>query len=330
MNDAVLVTGGAGFIGSHTVAALRAAGRRVVVLDDFSTGRRENLSEWTDDPQVEVVEGDVRGEVGLLLAGHGPFAAVVHLAAQTSVVRSIAAPIDDLDVNLRATTRLALWAAAAGARRFVFASSAAVYGEPRRVPVAESEPTTPLSPYGAAKRAAELYLGCLGPLHGLQTVCLRLFNVYGPRQDPKSPYSGVVATFLARARAGEPLTIFGDGEQTRDLIYVGDVARAICLAVGAGPKGHVFLKGDMTSGPPEPAGINIGTGREVAIVELAAAVQRACGVKAEATTFAPARAGEIARSAATTDTAAELLGFRAEVELDEGLRRTAAWLAEQG
>lgn len=328
MNDAVLVTGGAGFIGSHTVAALRAAGRRVVVLDDFSTGRRENLSEWTDDPQVAVVEGDVRGEVGLLLAGHGPFAAVVHLAAQTSVVRSIAAPIDDLDVNLRATTSLALWAAAAGARRFVFASSAAVYGEPRQVPVAESEPTTPLSPYGAAKRAAELYLGCLGPLHGLQTVCLRLFNVYGPRQDPKSPYSGVVATFLARARAGEPLTIFGDGRQTRDLIYVGDVARAICLAVGAGSEGHVL--GDMTSGPPEPAGINIGTGREVAIVELAAAVQRACGTRAEAITFAPARAGEIARSAARTERAAELLGFRAEVELDEGLRRTAAWLAGQG
>ncbi|MCY0990156.1 NAD-dependent epimerase/dehydratase family protein [Nannocystis sp. ILAH1] len=329
MNDAVLVTGGAGFIGSHTVAALRAAGRRVVVLDDFSTGRRENLSEWTDDPQVEVVEGDVRGEVGLLLAGHGPFAAVVHLAAQTSVVRSISAPIDDLDVNLRATTRLALWAAAAGVRRFVFASSAAVYGEPRRVPVTESEPTTPLSPYGAAKRAAELYLGCLGPLHGLQTVCLRLFNVYGPRQDPKSPYSGVVATFLARARGGEPLTIFGDGKQTRDLIYVGDVARAICLAAGAGSQGHVLLK-DVTSGPPEPAGINIGTGHEVAIVELAAAVQRACGVKAEAIAFAPARAGEIARSAATTDRAAELLGFRAEVELDEGLRRTAAWLAGQG
>ena len=328
MNDAVLVSGGAGFIGSHTVATLRAAGRRVVVLDDFSTGRRENLCEWTDDPQVEVVEGDVRGEVGLLLAGHGPFAAVVHLAAQTSVVRSIAAPIDDLDINLRATTRLALWAAAAGVRRFVFASSAAVYGEPRRVPVAESEPTTPLSPYGAAKRAAELYLGCLGPLHGLQTVCLRLFNVYGPRQDPKSPYSGVVATFLARARSGEPLTIFGDGSQTRDLIYVGDVARAICLAIGAGSEGHAL--GDMASGPPEPAGINVGTGREVAIVELAAAVQRACGMRAEAITFAPARAGEIARSAATTERAAELLGFRAEVELDEGLRQTAAWLAGQG
>ncbi|WAS97630.1 NAD-dependent epimerase/dehydratase family protein [Nannocystis punicea] len=324
MNEAVLVTGGAGFIGSHTVAALRAAGRRVVVLDDFSTGRRENLAEWTDDPAVEVIEGDVRGEVGLLLAGHGPFAAVVHLAAQTSVVRSIAAPIDDLDVNLRATARLMLWAAAAGVRRFVFASSAAVYGEPRRVPVAETEPTTPLSPYGAAKRAAELYLGCLGPLHGVRTVCLRLFNVYGPRQDPGSPYSGVVAMFLARARRGEPLTIFGDGTQTRDLIYVGDVARAIGLAIEAGAEGHVL--GGMSE---EPGGINVGTGREVAIVELAAAVQRACGASEGTIAFAPARPGEIARSAAVTERAAEVLGFRAEVELDEGLRRTAVWLASQ-
>ncbi|MDC0715382.1 NAD-dependent epimerase/dehydratase family protein [Nannocystis bainbridge] len=331
MNDAVLVTGGAGFIGSHTVAALRAAGRRVVVLDDFSTGRRENLSEWAGDPQVAVVEGDVRGAVEPALAGLGPFAAVVHLAAQTSVVRSLAAPIDDLDVNLRATTRLLLWAAAAGARRFVFASSAAVYGEPRRVPVAESEPTAPLSPYGAAKRAAELYLGCLGPLHGVQTVCLRLFNVYGPRQDPASPYSGVVATFLARARRGEPLTIFGDGSQTRDLIYVGDVARAIHLAVETDLVSRTGdVPGDMSGGPPEPAGLNIGTGRELAIVDLAAAAQRACGAEGAGVRFAPARAGEIARSAALTQAAAASLGFRAEVELDEGLRRTAAWLATQG
>ena len=322
MNDAVLVTGGAGFIGSHTVAALRAAGRRVVVLDDFSSGRRENLSEWSGDPQVEVIEGDVRGDVAGLLEGRGPFAAVVHLAAQTSVVRSISAPIEDLDLNLRATTRLLLWAAAAGAQRFVFASSAAVYGEPRRVPVTESDPTTPLSPYGAAKRAAELYLGCLGPLHGVATVCLRLFNVYGPRQDPASPYSGVVAAFLARARRGEPLTIFGDGTQTRDLVYVGDVARAIALAGCS--RGQVLK--DM---PPEPAGINIGTGREASILALAAAVQRVCGAQ-RPITFAPARAGEIARSAAVTETAAALLGFRAEVELDEGLRRTADWLAGQG
>jgi UDP-glucose 4-epimerase len=326
VDDAVLVTGGAGFIGSHTVAALRAAGRRVVVLDDFSTGRRENLAEWTDDSQVEVIAGDVRGDVAALLAGRGPFAAVVHLAAQTSVVRSISAPIDDLDLNLRATARLLLWAAAAGARRFVFASSAAVYGEPRRVPVAESDPTAPLSPYGAAKRAAELYLGCLGPLYGVATVCLRLFNVYGPRQDPHSPYSGVVAAFLARARGGESLVIFGDGTQTRDLVYVGDVARAIALAVGQGPAGHVLFKGDT---PPEPAGINVGSGRETSILELAAAVQRVCG-EDQPIAFAAARAGEIARSAAVTEKAAELLGFRAEVELEEGLRRTAAWLAGQG
>lgn len=312
--DAVLVTGGAGFIGSHTVGALRAAGRRVVVLDDFSTGRRENLAEWACDSAVEVVAGDVRGDVGALLVGRGPFAAVVHLAAQVSVIRSISAPIADLDLNLRATAQLLLWAAQAGARRFVFASSAAVYGEPGRVPVDEDDPTRPLSPYGAAKRAAELYLGCLGPLHQISTACLRLFNVYGPRQDPHSPYAGVVAAFLSRALRGEPLTIFGDGAQTRDLVYVGDVARAIALAVGQGPEGHVLC--------------NIGGGREISVAELARASLRACGVDV-AITHAPARAGEIARSAAATARAAAALGFRAEVELDEGLGRTAAWLSGQ-
>ena len=312
--DAVLVTGGAGFIGSHVVAALRAAGRRVVVLDDFSTGRRENLAEWTDDPAVEVIAGDVRGDLAALLAGRGPLAAVVHLAAQTSVVRSIEAPIDDLDINLRATARLLLFAAEAGAQRLVFASSAAVYGEPARVPVDEGDPTRPLSPYGAAKRAAELYLQCLGPLRGVATTCLRLFNVYGPRQDPKSPYAGVVAAFLARALAGQPLVIFGDGFQTRDLVYVGDVARAIAMAVEQGPEGHVLC--------------NIGGGREVSIRELAATAQRVCGATDTALEFAPARPGEIERSVARTWHADEALGFRPEVALDEGLRRTAAWLAE--
>ncbi|HEY8379049.1 MAG TPA: NAD-dependent epimerase/dehydratase family protein [Nannocystis sp.] len=313
--DAVLVTGGAGFIGSHTVGALRAAGFRVVVLDDFSTGRRENLAQWAGDPAVEVVVGDVREDVAGLLAGRGPFAAVVHLAAQTSVIRSLAAPIADLDVNLRATVQILLWAASAGVRRLVFASSAAVYGEPERVPLDEDAQTRPLSPYGAAKRAAELYLGCLGPLHGVATTCLRLFNVYGPRQDPHSPYTGVVAAFLSRALRGEPPVIFGDGTQTRDLVYVGDVARAIALAVGQGPAGHVVC--------------NIGTGREVSVAELARAALRVCGRSELTPAFAPARAGEIARSAAATGRAAEVLGFAVEVALDEGLRRTAAWLSGQ-
>lgn len=316
-----LVTGGAGFIGSHVVAALRAAGRRVVVLDDFSTGRRENLAEWAGDPAVEIVEGDVRGELGGL-ARRGPFDAVIHLAAQTSVVRSVAAPIDDLDTNLRATARLALWAAEAGVKALVFASSAAVYGEPARVPIDEDAPTRPLSPYGAAKRAAELYLGCLGPLRGLGVACLRLFNVYGPRQDPASPYAGVVAAFLARALAGAPLTVFGDGAQTRDLVYVGDAARALVRAADM----------SLGAGTEEQVVCNVGTGREVSVAALAAAAQaaaRACGASPGAIEHAPARAGEIARSAADTRRAAARLGFTAEVELAEGLRRTASWLKGQ-
>jgi nucleoside-diphosphate-sugar epimerase len=311
--EAVLVTGGAGFIGSHTVGALRRAGRRVVVLDDYSAGRRDNLSEWIGDPSVTLVTGDVRGQFGEL-AGHGPYAAVVHLAAQTSVMRSLAAPLEDLDINLRATAKLLLWARDVGVKRFVFASSAAVYGEPRQVPVAEDDPTTPLSPYGAAKRAAELYLDCLGRLYGIGVTCLRLFNVYGPRQDPYSPYAGVVAAFLSRGLRGDEPVIYGDGTQTRDLVYVGDVARAIALAAGQGPEGHVLC--------------NIGSGRETSVLELARASQQVCRVTEEIR-FAPARAGEIARSAASVTRAASLLGFRAEVTLEDGLRQTAKWLSRQ-
>lgn len=312
---AVLVTGGAGFIGSHAVAALRAAGRRVVVIDDLSTGRRENLAEHAGDPAVSLIVGDVRGDLDAQLAGQGPFAAVVHLAAQVSVVRSVEAPLADLDLNLRATVNVALWAARAGARRLVFASSAAVYGEPSALPVAEEHATAPLSPYGAAKRASELYLGALGPLRGLSTTCLRLFNVYGPRQDPASPYSGVVAVLLGRALRGEPLVVFGDGAQTRDMVYVGDVARAIVLACASGSEGHVLC--------------NIATGREVSVRALAEQIReaaRACGARPGPLASAEARAGEIARSVASVERASEALGFRAEVELAEGLQRTAAAL----
>lgn len=314
--EAVLVTGGAGFIGSHTVAALRAAGRRVVVLDDFSAGRPENLAAWAGDPAVEVVRGDVRAPLGPLLAGRGPFTAVIHLAAQVSVARSVAAPLADLDTNLRATAALALWAAEAGIRRVVFASSAAVYGDFPRVPIEEEAPTAPLSPYGAGKRAAEIYLGTLGPPRGLATTCLRLFNVYGPRQDPASPYAGVVAAFLARALAGQGPVIEGAGAQARDFVYVEDVARALVLALEQGPPGHVVC--------------NIGGGQEVTIAALAAAAcaaARGLGAAPGPITHAPPRAGDIARSLAATGLAERLLGFRAEVPLAEGLTRTAAWMA---
>lgn len=316
-SPAVLVTGGAGFIGSHVVAALRAAGRRVVALDDMSAGRRANLAAFVGDPGVVLVEGDVRGELGLL-DRHGPFAGVVHLAAQTSVVRSVERPLADLDLNLRATVGLALWAADAGVRQFAFASSAAVYGDAARLPVAEEDEAAPLSPYGAAKRGAELYLRALGELRGLATACLRLFNVYGPRQDPASAYAGVVAAFLGRALRGEPLVVFGDGAQTRDLVYVEDVARAFVLAVGTGRTGHVLC--------------NVATGRETSVLNLAAAAQaaaRACGARPGEVVLAAARAGEISRSRAAVERGAAVLGFRAETELADGLRRTAEALAAE-
>lgn len=315
---AVLVTGGAGFIGSHTVAALRAAGRRVVALDDLSTGRRENLAAHAGDPALTLVVDDVRGDLAGALRDHGPFAGVVHLAAQTSVVRSLADPLADLDLNLRATVQLALWAAEVGARQLVFASSAAVYGDVAALPVAEEHTAAPLSPYGAAKRASELYLRTIGELRGLTTACLRLFNVYGPRQDPASPYAGVVAAFLDHALRGEPLTIYGDGEQTRDLIFVEDVARALVLACAPDRCGHLVC--------------NIGTGRETsvrALAEAALLAARAHGAGPGRSRTAPARPGEISRSLAAVERAATSLGFTAEVELAEGLRRSAAARARE-
>ncbi len=305
--DTVLVTGAAGFIGSHVVDLLLAQGRRVIGLDNFADGR-ERLAAHAGDPRLRLVEVDLRGDFAAALAGERP-EAVVHLAAQISVPRSLEDPIADLDLNLRATVRLLQWSAGAGARRLVFASSAAVYGDAARMPVSEDMSDQPASPYGASKRAAELYLGCLAPALGVEAAALRLFNVYGPRQDPRSPYSGVISQFAARARAGAPLRVHGDGLQTRDFVYVGDVARAFARAIDA----------------PGVAGLvcNVGTGAAVTIRGLAEAVIAAAG-SASAVEHGPARAGDIAHSRADCARALARLEFRAEVDLAEGLRRTLA------
>ncbi len=301
----VLVTGAAGFIGSHVVDLLLAQGRRVIALD--VEGDAPRLAAHQGDPRLTLVAADLRGDL-TALAGLRPDA-VVHLAAQISVPRSLEDPIADLDLNLRASVRLLQWSAGVGARRLVFASSAAVYGEPTRMPVSEDMADQPSSPYGASKRATELYLGCLGPALGVETAALRLFNVYGPRQDPGSPYSGVISQFIARAREGAPLRVLGDGQQTRDFVYVGDVARAFALALDV-PK-----IGGMIG--------NIGTGVAVSIAGLAGAVITAAR-SGSPIVHGPARAGDIAHSRAECSRAHSRLGFAAEVALAEGLRRTLA------
>jgi len=313
--ELVVVTGGAGFIGSHCVGKLLDRGHRVVVLDNFSTGKRENLAAWRDDERLTIAVADVADGIFAPLApitrAAGPVARIIHLAAQIDVVTSVQNPAFDLRQNLGATVHVLEYARCEGVKRVVFASSAAIYGDVDEVPVREDMPKVPLSPYGLNKLGSEGYLRYYRQVHGVPTAALRFFNVYGPRQDPKSPYSGVISIFMDRSMRGEDVVIFGDGEQTRDFVYVGDVAEAILAACFAD---------EAPAGP-----LNVGTGKEITINELAAVVCRLN--EADSTVLhAEARPGEILRSAANVSAAREALGFEAKVPIEEGLAETAAWL----
>ncbi|HEX7842677.1 MAG TPA: SDR family NAD(P)-dependent oxidoreductase [Kofleriaceae bacterium] len=305
-----VVTGGAGFIGSHTVDRLLAAGHRVVVLDDFRTGKRANLAQHAGSDRLDVVACDVSHGIFAALAPitarHGPVERIVHLAAQVSVVHSVANPLVDMQVNYGGTLHVLEYARATGVKKVVFASSAAVYGDVAILPVGEDAPTRPVSPYGIDKLASEHALDYYAAVHGVPTTALRFFNVYGPRQDPSSPYSGVISIFTDRARVGSPLTLFGDGGQTRDFVYVGDVVRAILAALGDGNSRVVA---------------NVGTGGEITVLELARSVVELCGGKS-AIEHAPARSGEILQSRARVDRLREVLGVVAETSLIDGLRET--------
>ncbi|MCB9563439.1 MAG: NAD-dependent epimerase/dehydratase family protein [Kofleriaceae bacterium] len=316
----VVVTGGAGFIGSHVVERLIGLGRRVVVIDDFRTGKRANLAPWADrarfgfagtEPALEVLTVDVAEGIFAALAPvtarFGPVERVIHLAAQVSVVASVENPLVDVHVNYRGTVQVLEYARAAGVRKVAFASSSAVYGDVDELPVREATPCQPLSPYGIDKYASEKMLHYYSAVHGVPTTALRFFNVYGPRQDPSSPYSGVISIFADRGRDGRDLTIFGDGEQTRDFVYVGDVARAVVDAA----------LGDAG----DRAVLNVGTSREITINELATTIAGLCG-RGSRIVHAPARSGEIVRSVAAVDRAREVLGFTAATSLTDGLRET--------
>jgi nucleoside-diphosphate-sugar epimerase len=305
-----VVTGGAGFIGSHTVDRLIAAGHHVVVLDDFRTGKRANLAQHAGTGRLDVVACDVShgifAALAPLTAKHGPVERIVHLAAQVSVVHSVDNPLVDMQVNYGGTLHVLEYARATGVRKVVFASSAAVYGDVTTMPVDEDTPTRPVSPYGIDKLASEHALDYYAAVHGVPTTALRFFNVYGPRQDPSSPYSGVISIFADRARAGRPLTLFGDGSQTRDFVYVGDVVRAIMAALGDGNSRVVA---------------NVGTGGEISVLALARALVELCGGTSEIV-HAPARAGEILKSQARVDRLRDTLGVVAETSLIDGLRET--------
>jgi UDP-glucose 4-epimerase len=306
----VVVTGGAGFIGSHTVDRLLETGHRVVVLDNFSTGKRQNLARWADHPALHVVACDISHGIFPALEpitrAHGPVERIVHLAAQVSVVHSVANPHFDMVVNYGGTLHVMEYARARGVKKVVLASSAAVYGDVAELPVGEDAPCRPLSPYGIDKLASEHALDYYANVHGVPTTALRFFNVYGPRQDPSSPYSGVISIFTDRARAAQPLTIFGDGSQTRDFVYVADVVHAIMAALGDESSRLVA---------------NVGTGGETSVLELARAVIDLCGGRSPIE-HAPPRAGEILRSRARVDRLRDALGVVAETKLVDGLRAT--------
>lgn len=305
-----MVTGGAGFIGSHTVDALIAAGHRVCVLDDFRTGKRANLAQHASSDRLDIVMCDVSHGIFAALAPitakHGPVERIVHLAAQVSVVASVANPLVDMAVNYGGTLHVLEYARAEGVKKVAFASSAAVYGDVTEMPVAEETPRQPVSPYGIHKLSSELALDYYASVHGVPTTALRFFNVYGPRQDPTSPYSGVISIFADRAKAGRTLTIFGDGSQTRDFVYVGDVVRAIVAAVGDGNSRLVA---------------NVGTGSEITVNELARTVVDLCG-GTSTIEHAPARSGEILKSRANVDRLRDKLGVVAQTRLVDGLRAT--------
>ena len=297
-----LVTGGAGFIGSHICERLLKDGHRVRILDNFSTGKHENIP---DSNEVEVIEGDVGNHDTVRTAMKG-VDTVFHEAAIASVPETVGNPLASERVNYRGTLNVLEAARHAAVRRVMFACSAAVYGDLAELPKQESMPVRPLSPYAVDKLASELACQMYTCLYGLETVSLRYFNVYGPRQDPSSPYSGVISIFTDLLNHGKQPTIYGDGEQTRDFIYVSDVVEANIRAA--------------TSPTASGKAINIATGSKLSVNELLMAI---CNIKGQPfePRYEPARPGDIRHSRADIHAAREYLDWQPRVGFEEGLRQ---------
>jgi len=308
-----LVTGGAGFIGSTLVDRLLAEGHSVEVVDNLSTGSLANLAEAraTGAGRFHFHQIDVRSEDLVRLMQRRKPEVVYHLAAQADVRVSVKDPVFDADVNILGSLRVLEGARAAGTRKVVFASSGGtIYGDVSELPIKESAPKHPLSPYGVAKKSVGDYLFAYRELHGLEYTALALANVYGPRQDPNGE-AGVVAIFAGKLLAGEPCLIYGDGKQTRDFVYVDDVVDAFSRA---GERGSGLL-------------CNIGTGQETSVNELYAAMAKNAGVKAPPI-YAPARPGELQRSVLDPTRASIHLGWKPWTSLEEGTAAVLAWARE--
>jgi len=321
-NPLVLVTGGAGFIGSHLCEALLARGARVRVLDDFSTGRWENLTRIRSD--IEVIEGSLESAPAVERAVAG-VDSIAHLAARSSVVESIGARELYWRVNVEGTATLFAAAAAARVRRVVFAASSSAYGDRPQihdqahdqthdqahdhahdVPQDESMQPHPASPYAASKVEGERLVRALAQTGGVDAIALRFFNVYGLRQDPNSAYAAVIPRFMKRVAEGKSVTVFSDGLQTRDFVHVSDTARAVIAALDA-----THALGGVIA--------NVGTGQATTVTELVRLVGAVLG-KPAMVEYQPAREGEVRHSVAATERAAQLIGFRANMSLESGLR----------
>ena len=304
-----LVTGGAGFIGSSLARALVARGDRVRVIDDLSSGRRENLADISKE--IELIEADIRDEVALASALDG-IELVFHEAAVPSVPRSLADPLRSHEANATGTLELLHAAKKAGVRRLVYAASSSAYGDTPTLPKVETMRPMPLSPYAVSKLAGEHYCQVFAGAYGLETVCLRYFNVFGPHQDPQSEYAAVIPRFVTAALGGQGVTIYGDGTQSRDFCFIDNTVEANLAAGSAsGVSGGVF---------------NVACGAAIDLNDVVKVVGEIVGHPVPIT-YAPGRVGDVKHSLADITAARERLGYRGAISFAEGLRRTIAWYA---
>ena len=304
-----LVTGGAGFIGSSLARALLARGDQVRILDNFSSGRRENVADFAD--QVDLIAGDILDDAALARALTG-VEVVFHEAAIPSVPKSMAEPLQNHETNATGTLKVLDRAKKAGVRRLVYAASSAAYGDDPRLPKLETMLPLPISPYGASKLAGEQYCHVYAKAYGLETVCLRYFNVFGPRQDPASEYAAVIPKFITAALAGQPLRIFGDGTQSRDFCFIDNIIEANFKAASA--------DGHQVSGGVFNIACGVLTDLNQVLAQIGDVLGKRLTVRHE-----PERAGDIKHSLADISEARRRLGYTAAVSFAEGLHRTVEW-----
>ena len=302
-----LVTGGAGFIGSNIVDELVRRGHQVTVLDDLSAGKESNLADVRG--KIDLRIGSITDLADVQSACHGADY-VIHLAARTSVPRSVQNPVETNHVNIDGTLNVLVAARDAKVRRFVYAASSSAYGETPTLPKTEAMQPNPISPYGITKYVGELYAGVFGRVYGLENVCIRYFNVFGPRQDPTSQYSGVLSRFMLAVIEGQPLVVYGDGEQSRDFTFIENIVNeTLCACEAKGASGMVF---------------NGGTGARITLNQVLKLLEKATGKKIQAK-YDPPRTGDIRDSQADVSLALKVLGYEPRVHFEEGLQRTWEW-----